>query len=383
MTATKDKQKSKSVSPTNLVNGGSFHQLYISEKFSAMYKHLCKVISDVEWCGMVFYETELVDKETGEMKYTPVYLHPMDKGSSTFTSHTFDASYAKLLFKKPELAAEGIYWGSLHSHNSMQTFFSGTDQDDLKENAGNYVSYLSMIVNNDDDMCVRIAQECAIESNKTVNYKNVDGKEYYLEEEKEEKAVIYFTPKVTKEVTPITFDELFLDQIKEICKPPVVTHTPTYNNTYGGGYGNRALGFSNNRKAPINYSVGYKRVGIDFTETLRAFILICRETNIIANKVSKDYYMMYNALEKQMISDTLVAKIDLALVHKIIIANPDLDTTTYEFVGNITTLFDDDTKFGTTYKKLADKFEQLTMDLYDSNVNPEYWYDDNNGDLPM
>ena len=47
--------------------------------------------------------------------------------------------------------------GHCHSHNTMPTFFSGTDDSELRDNAPNHNIYVSLIVNNRNENCAKIA----------------------------------------------------------------------------------------------------------------------------------------------------------------------------------------------------------------------------------
>jgi len=70
----------------------------------------------------------------------------MDLGSSAYTEFEFEPEELIDLYEEKEYLME---WrcGLIHSHHHMQTFFSGTDQDELHEKAVNGL-YLSLIVNN-------------------------------------------------------------------------------------------------------------------------------------------------------------------------------------------------------------------------------------------
>lgn len=70
----------------------------------------------------------------------------MDLGSAAYTEFEFDPEELIDLYEEKEYLME---WrcGLIHSHHHMQTFFSGTDQDELHEKAVNGL-YLSLIVNN-------------------------------------------------------------------------------------------------------------------------------------------------------------------------------------------------------------------------------------------
>lgn len=354
----KEKKAIVSKSQVALVSGGEFHELNLTKEFIALYEHLCTVISTVEWCGMLFYKAEIIDEDTGECCYTPIYLHPMDKGSSTFTSHQFDESYAKLLHNKPELMEEGVYWGSIHSHNSMQVYFSGTDQDDLKENAKNYVSYLSMIVNNKGELNVRIAQESKSEMTKLVTYKGVNGVAYEIEELIEEEEVIYFEPKIKKEVVENNLDKAFLASIEEICKPKVVI--PAYK---APAYSSQLPRSNNKYVSTLNYQEGNARVGVDFFDTLGILTLTLQEVGILGNYRITNKYVSYNSMAGRAVIQAFVNKIDAEMISKIIL-KAKIDMEYYTFLENVHDLLVVDVEKGAIYKALYIKVNSLMERMY-------------------
>lgn len=79
----------------------------------------------------------------------------MDIGSSTYTEYEFSERFIKYRMEHPEtLDYETAH---THSHQQMSTFFSGTDMQELQDNAPNYNYYLSLIVNNAFEPTAKIA----------------------------------------------------------------------------------------------------------------------------------------------------------------------------------------------------------------------------------
>lgn len=135
------------------------------DDFLAKIKELCRVISAVEWSGILLYETvgSIQDISTMEIHLKDVIL--MDKGSKAYTEYDFtekkrdQSGYTDRHIEYTEEVEDAIYWqiGHIHSHNTMKVFFSGTDMDELKENADSHNFYLSLIVNNALDFEAKIA----------------------------------------------------------------------------------------------------------------------------------------------------------------------------------------------------------------------------------
>jgi hypothetical protein len=117
--------------------------------------YLCHEINNVEWSGLLFYQPigDIKDLKTFKIIAKDVYL--MDIGTSAYTEYSFNESIMNFYDKFPEAMNYKI--AHIHSHNNMNSFFSSTDNDELKDNAKNYNYYLSLIVNNKMDMVAKLA----------------------------------------------------------------------------------------------------------------------------------------------------------------------------------------------------------------------------------
>jgi hypothetical protein len=147
------------------------------------------------------------------------YILTLDKGSGSYTEYDLGDNYANAIMDKPELLDYAM--GHCHSHNSMRSFFSGTDEEELTDNAPNYNYYLSLIVNNAGEYVAKIAYVGDVKGNK-VTYKGKDGTlyEYHLEDKQ---MVFAHEMEVVKE--EIEVDDFFSKQVTEICKPKAVANT--------------------------------------------------------------------------------------------------------------------------------------------------------------
>lgn len=171
----------------------------VSQKLQDQIHFLCKEVWNDEWSGMLFYETE---GEFGQDNFKIVAneLFPLDIGTQTYTEYqTSDPELIKFLMANPE--ARGMKKGHIHSHNNMGVFFSNTDNEELGDNCGFHNFYLSLIVNNKNDMCAKIAFKAKIKSvvNSTLTYKNQDGKDTdkTMTSEKETESILVYKCKVS------------------------------------------------------------------------------------------------------------------------------------------------------------------------------------------
>lgn len=110
----------------------------------------------------------------------------MHKGTTTYTEYDYgDENLIGFLMDNMERRMDRI--GHIHSHNTMNVFFSGTDEEELIGNSFNHDYYLSFIVNNYMDVTAKIAFTGLTEPQEVqVNYncKAENGKNYKIPAEK-------------------------------------------------------------------------------------------------------------------------------------------------------------------------------------------------------
>lgn len=130
--------------------------LKISERLQSEIFFLCNRIHAVEWSGTLFYKT--LEGNLGEENcvLSAEFVYLQDIGSSAYTEYDpSNSDYIKFLMANPEVM--DLKTGHIHSHNNMDVFFSGTDVSELVDNAPNHNFYLSLIVNNKNEMTARVA----------------------------------------------------------------------------------------------------------------------------------------------------------------------------------------------------------------------------------
>lgn len=137
-----------------------------------------QAIGATEWSGFLFYketEGDITDPSSLELRAEGIYLQ--DIGTSAYTD--FEMTGEKILEMVENYPDyEDCRKGLIHTHHSMSCFFSGTDKDELQENADNHVYYLSLIVNFLGPWCARIAVTATMDSIGTVTKKNSLGNTY-------------------------------------------------------------------------------------------------------------------------------------------------------------------------------------------------------------
>lgn len=191
-------------------------------------KHLCSVISTVEWSGCLFYSIDGSIKDPKNMVITLKDILPLDKGSSGFTSYEIDNRYVEYLMDDEERLEWHV--GHIHSHHNMAVFFSGTDTEELHENSENHNLYLSLIVNNRLDFKAKLAFRAeAMSTTGVLPYiaKDENGNPFQVSEAefkiKKEKLFVYDCDIEVPNHKP-TVTEYFLKKVADILKPKHVTN---------------------------------------------------------------------------------------------------------------------------------------------------------------
>jgi hypothetical protein len=170
---------------------------------------------------MLFYQIRGDLDKIEEMEINITDIHPMDKGTGAATAFTLDGeTIANLFGDKPDLMKDRM--GQIHSHNNMGVFFSGTDNDELTDNAPNHNGYLSVIVNNAGDITGRFAVMGT--TTRTIkedfSLKGLTGRilKFSRPSEEEEQVVVSYALDIQETEPDKVQDEVFLKQAEEINK---------------------------------------------------------------------------------------------------------------------------------------------------------------------
>lgn len=149
----------------------------------------------------------------------------MDIGTHTTTGFDYNGDVMQFIMTNPGLM--DCVQGMLHSHNTMSSFFSGTDMSELADNSKNHNYYLSVVVNNAMDIVAKIGiyNTCKSVVTGTKSWRNIFGQtktsEYSYE--KEEDILEYYDCKVEAEIFNVP--QWFEDRVK-IIDAPKTTSTP-------------------------------------------------------------------------------------------------------------------------------------------------------------
>lgn len=109
-----------------------------------------------EWSGILHYEIiegSVKNPESLVIKANRMCL--MNIGDPAFTSFEYNSEVMDFYDEYPEM--EEMSTGLIHTHHEMDSYFSNTDLDELRDNAPLHNYYLSLIVNNKNKFCAKLA----------------------------------------------------------------------------------------------------------------------------------------------------------------------------------------------------------------------------------
>lgn len=195
MTAVKTETKT---GPTRMVELKQKGKLEISPTLAAMITELHEVGGSNEWSGILVYRVLNGDINNPERFHAVAEgFFPMDMGSGAYTEYEPDESIIDIYTHFPRLDPEKNVrqdWrlGQIHTHHNMGAFFSGTDDGELKDNAGKYPYYLSLIVDTKGTYKAKVAilAKQRVKSNTSLRWN--EGKKWrtFLEKKDEEQDVL-------------------------------------------------------------------------------------------------------------------------------------------------------------------------------------------------
>lgn len=147
-------------------------KLILSNELQAQIAYSHKQVGNIEWIGILLYrkiEGDIDAPKTLVLQAEKFFL--MDIGTSGHTDAIVDADeLCNLHDANPDIIDNGLCQGLIHTHHSMQTFFSGEDWSELNDNTESHNYYLSLIVNNAGPYAAKVAYMADI-ANKW-SYKN-------------------------------------------------------------------------------------------------------------------------------------------------------------------------------------------------------------------
>lgn len=149
----------------SLVDRQSTYKLIITELVQKKIREWCLQFLNNEWSGTLFYTVEGSFADgTFTATCRDIYVSDIGTGGYTEFDHKADiVTYAD------EHDLLDCHQGLIHSHHSMQAFFSGTDRSTLVEEGMSMPHFLSLIVNNAGKYTAKITRRVTL-STSSITY---------------------------------------------------------------------------------------------------------------------------------------------------------------------------------------------------------------------
>lgn len=220
--------------------------LYITKKIYEQIEYLHRSLPGKEWSGILLYRIDsgLLRNAEEPMKLTAIELYLMDIGSATYTEYLSNpADIVDLYDQVPGLLDGDVKIGHIHSHHNMSAYFSGTDNDELEDNAINHNMYLSLIVNNAKTYVAKIAMHAVetVEMSVKTRFKDADEHPLVIPETRQVTTpVLAIVPlDIQHEVITEEVDDTFRQRFETLKSRPQPTpayrsYSPPAGDTYAG-----------------------------------------------------------------------------------------------------------------------------------------------------
>lgn len=159
--------------------------LIITKKLKDQIDYLHQKVGKYEWSGELITSEKgsIVDLDNWKIIAEDIYL--VDIGSSAYTDYEVEkkatwkaGDIVELYEKYPDLLEGKQKLQHIHSHNTMSTFFSNTDWENLEDRAKISNYFLMLIVNFDGTYCAKVAFKSKVEGDemtKIIFSNNSDG----------------------------------------------------------------------------------------------------------------------------------------------------------------------------------------------------------------
>lgn len=183
------KQPKNTSLPLKKIDGGNV-RLILTADFLASVTYMHNLYGNNEWSGILLYN-RLSGEDITNFVFKAEAVYPLALGSAAYVEGGQERGELDVMQMYDEVPSSmEMRSGFIHTHHSMDTFFSTTDNDELIQNADKYDFYLSLIVNFSGRYTARVAFLGESEERK-VSFRSVTGKESFFTLPKDK--CIYYT----------------------------------------------------------------------------------------------------------------------------------------------------------------------------------------------
>lgn len=108
-----------------------------------------------EWCGILLFKESSGSIQEKNLEIFADKMYLLQLGSEAYVGGENGDMYLDAMDDIPDFM--DYKCGFLHSHHSMQTFFSGTDTQELEDQASNHAYFVSLIVNHSCEYTAKVS----------------------------------------------------------------------------------------------------------------------------------------------------------------------------------------------------------------------------------
>jgi len=162
-----------------IILGKDNGKLVLNSRLITQINTLHNYVGAKEWSGPVLFSIKNGDINTPkELEIEAHAMYPMNIGTAGYTEYEFEPEETFDMHDYyPQIMEEGWRMGHMHTHHNMRAYFSGTDDQELRDNTEHHAYYLSLIVNFKGDyvarLCVMAKKELV--GNSGIKYQNILG----------------------------------------------------------------------------------------------------------------------------------------------------------------------------------------------------------------
>lgn len=138
------------------------YKMQIPQDVESKIRYLQNKFPYEEWSGVLFFNYTGTF-ENNDLAIICKDIYPMDLGSAVYTTFRMTEDVAAYIANNCD-KLWGCQIGLIHSHNTMPTFFSGTDLDTLQSWGNETNNFVSLIVNNAGKYTAAITRKIQRES---------------------------------------------------------------------------------------------------------------------------------------------------------------------------------------------------------------------------
>jgi len=144
-------------------------KLILPENVITQINYLHGKVGKEEWSGMLLYDVKSGSPaKPEELVLEAKHIYLMDVGTAAYTEYETDGDIVDIY----DNIEEAMEWktGHIHTHHSMDAYFSGTDMSELNDNVDKHNYYLSLIVNFGAKYTAKVAFLSEVEKTAKMNY---------------------------------------------------------------------------------------------------------------------------------------------------------------------------------------------------------------------